>query len=174
MEKRLRQKVEQALAGILGPAEQLLVGTNGMHPKLAVGIGTMASILIGALAGSAIQTATDWGPTSIGPFAGAMLALVARWFYIFRSSYELQPAGAIPLIGLTDQRLIFIETDFWGRATGVTREFPISAVSDMALKKKFSGLSDTVLQTDDGRTLHYQIRYADRLKEEVDRLQSAS
>ena len=61
MEKRLRQKVEQALAGILGPAEQLLVGTNGMHPKLAVGIGTMASILIGALAGSAIQTATDWG-----------------------------------------------------------------------------------------------------------------
>ena len=174
MEKRLRQKVEEALAGMLGSSEQLLVGTNGMHPKLAVGIGTMASILVGALAGSAIQTATDWGPASIGPFAGAMLALLARWLYVFRSHSDLQPAGSIPLIGLTDQRLIFIETDFWGRATGATHEFPISAVSDMALKKKFSGLSDVILQTDDNRTINYQVRYANRIKTEIDRLQSES
>ena len=170
MEKRLRQKVEQALAGVLGPAEELLVGTNGMHPKLAVGIGTLVSILIGALAGSAIQAATEWGPTSIGPFVGVWAALLARWFYVFRSHSELQPAGAMPLIGLTDQRLVFIETDFRGRATGATHQFPISTVSEISLKKKLSGLSDAVVETGDGRTLHYQIRYADRIKSEIDRL----
>jgi hypothetical protein len=172
LENRLWQKVEEALAGMLGPSEPLLIGTNGLHPKLAVGVGTLASILVGALAGSAIQAATDWGPPSIGPFAGAMVVLVARWLYIFRSRSELQPAGAIPLIGLTNERLIFIETDFWGRATGVTLEFPIAGVSEMALKKKFSGLSDAILETDDNRVIHYQIRYGDRIKDEVDRLQS--
>jgi hypothetical protein len=172
LEKRLRQKVEEALAGLLGPSEQLLIGTNGLHPKLAVGVGTVASILIGALAGSTIQAAADWGPTSIGPFVGAMVALVARWLYIFRSRSELQPAGAIPLIGLTDARLVFVETDFVGRATGATHEFPIDGISEMSFKKKLSGLSDAVLETGDGRTLHYQIRYADRLKTEIDRLRS--
>ena len=143
-----------------------------MHPKLAVGIGTMATILIGALAGSAIQAATDWGPTSIGLFAGAMLALVGRWRYFFRSRSELQPAGAIPLIGLTDERLVFVETDFWGRATGATREFPISGVSEMSLTRKISGLSDVRLRTDDDRTINYQIRYADRIRAGIDKLQA--
>jgi hypothetical protein len=172
MEKRLRQKVEEALAGMLGPSEQLLVGSNGMNPRLALSVGTMVSILIGALAGSALQSATDWGPASIGPFLGAMGALVGRWIFISRSHSDTQPAGAIPLIGLTDQRLVFIATDFWGRATGGTFEVPISEVSEMTLKKRLSGLSDATLQTGDSRTINYQIRYADRIKDEIDRLQS--
>jgi len=171
LENRLRQKVEKALAGMLATSEHLLIGTNGLHPKLAVGVGTLASILIGALAGSAIQTATDWGPTSIGPFVGAIVALVARWLYIYRSRSELQPAGAIPLIGLTNRRVIFVETDLWGRSTGATHEFPVAGVSEMSLKKRLSGLSDAILETGDGRTLHYQIRYADRLKTEIEHLQ---
>jgi hypothetical protein len=172
MEKRLRQKVEEALAGLLGPGEELLVGTNGLHPKLAFSVGTLVSILIGSLAGSAFQAATEWGPTSVGPFVGAMAALLGRWIYVFRSRSELQLAGAIPLIGLTDQRLIFIETDFWGRTTGATHEFPISTVSDVALKRKLSGLAATDIEIDEDQTIHYQIRFGDRIKDEVDRLQS--
>ncbi|NNC91275.1 MAG: hypothetical protein HKN80_02160 [Acidimicrobiia bacterium] len=159
---------------MLGSGEELLIGTNAVHPKLALSIGSLASIFIGALAGSALQAATGWGPESIGPFLGAMGALVGRWLYIFRSTSELQPAGAIPLIGLTNQRLVFIETDVWGRATGTTHPFPISEVSEMALKRKPAGLSDTVLKTADDRVIQYRIRYADRIKEEIDRLQAES
>ena len=171
MEKRLRQKVEEALTGVLGPAEELLVGTNGMHPKLGFNIGTLVTILIGSLAGSAIQAATEWGPDSIGPFAGAMAAMLARWVYIFRSRSELQPAGAIPLIALTNQRLIFVETDLWGRAAGATVELAVAEVSVISLKRSLSGLADATLRTADNRTINYQIRYADRIKTEIEQLQ---
>jgi len=171
VEKRLRRKVEEALAGVLGASEQLLVGTNALHPKFAFGVGMMASILIGALVGSAVESATDWGPASLWPLTGAMVALVARWLYVFRRRSELQPAGAMPLVGLTTERLIFIETDFWGRATGATHTFPVSRVAEIALKKRLSGLFDAVLRTGDNQVIHYQIRYADRIKDEIDRRQ---
>jgi hypothetical protein len=172
VEKRLRQKLQLALAGVLAPGEQLLVASSGLHPKLAVGAGTLASIAVGSVAGLTIEAATGWGPTSWGPFLGAMTGMMVRWIFVLRSRSELQPAGGLPLIGLTDERLVLIETDFRGRATGATHEFPVAGVSEITLKKRLSGLSDTILRTDDSRTIHYQIRYAERIKVEIDRLQA--
>ena len=82
------------------------------------------------------------------------------------------PAGrCIPLIGLTDQRLIYVATDLWGRPTGSREELPIGEIENLFVKKRLLGLPNAVLEATDGRTMHYQIRYADRIAAEIERLQ---
>jgi hypothetical protein len=171
MEKRLREKVAQVLEGVLGPQEQLLIGTNGLHPRLMSGVSFYLTALVGALGGSAFQSATGWGTEALAPAAGVGLALVIRWLIVYRSRSDTQPAGAIPLIGLTDQRLIFVEIDFWGRATGTRHEMDITEMTDVFAKKRLLGLPNTVVEANDGRTIHYQIRYGDRIRDEIERLQ---
>ena len=170
MEKRLRKKVTEVLEGVLGSTEPLLIGTNGMHPRLTSGIGFYLTIVVGAVAGSALQSAFGWATNPLAPAIGIGAALVARWLYLFRAESVTQPAGAIPLIGLTDQRLIFVETDFWGRPTGSREEVALDNIDDFHVRRRMLSLPNTVLNATDGRTIHYQIRYADRIAKEIDRL----
>ncbi|MGI9628194.1 MAG: hypothetical protein ACR2QM_15280 [Longimicrobiales bacterium] len=172
MEKRLLTKVAGMLEGVLEPGEELLIGTNGLHPRLTSGPGFYLTALAGAILGTFIQSATGWGAEALGPGLGIGLALVGRWLYFFRSRSEEQPAGAIPLVGLTDQRLIFIVTDFWGRATGARHEVGLAEIADFSARKRFLGLPNTIIDVTDGRTIHYQVRYADRIQTEVERLKA--
>lgn len=174
MEKRLKKKVADVLAGVLTPNEELLIGTNGLHPRLTSGIGFYLTILVGATAGSALQSAFGWGTVALAPGIGIGVALVARWLYFFRARSTTQSVGAIPLIGLTNHRLIFVETDFWGRATGTRDELAIADLREVLVKKRLLGLPNTVIETADGRIIHYQIRYADRIKDEIERIQAES
>jgi hypothetical protein len=171
MEKRLTMKVADALDGVLGVNEQLLMGSNGLHPRLTSGIGFYLTVFVGAMLGSVFDSVVGWGALALAPAFGIGIALLARWLYLFRTRSDTQPVGAIPLIGLTDERLIFIETDFWGRATGTRDELAIADLKDVLVKKRLLGLPNTVIETADGRIIHYQIRYADRIAAEIDRLQ---
>ena len=164
----------QALAGVLGPNEQLLLGSNGLHPRLTSGIGFYLTVLVGATSGSVAQSAFGYGTVALAPAFGIGIALLARWLYFFRTRSATQPVGAIPLIGLTDKRLIFIETDFWGRSTGTREELAITDLREVLVKKRLLGLPNTVIETGDDRVIHYQIRYAGRIKNEIERLQADS
>jgi len=172
MEKRLKKKVADVLAGVLAPNEELLIGTNGLHPRLTSGIGFYLTILVGATTGSILQSAFGWGTVALAPGIGIGVALVARWLYFFQARSTTQPVGAIPLIGLTDDRLIFAETDFWGRPTGSREEVLIRDINDFYVRKRVLGLPNAILNAADGRTIHYQIRYADRMAAEIDQLRS--
>ena len=171
MEKRLKKKVADVLAGVLAPNEELLIGTNGLHPRLTSGIGFYLTILVGATAGSALQSAIGWGTVALAPGIGIGVALVARWLYFFRARSATQSVGAIPLIGLTNHRLIFVETDFWGRPTGFREEITIDEIKSVRVKKRLLGLPNTVLHTTDDRVIHYQVRYGDRIATEIDHIQ---
>ncbi|MBT8166013.1 MAG: hypothetical protein KJP22_02665 [Acidimicrobiia bacterium] len=171
MEKRLKEKVAKALEGVLGPNEELLIGSNGLHPRLTSGAGFYLTALIGALGGSLLQSTTGRGPEALAPAAGIGFALVVRWLIVYRSRSDAQPAGAIPLIGLTDQRLIYVATDFWGRPTGSREEWPIEEIENLFVKNRLLGLPNAVLEATDGRTIHYQIRYGHRVAAEIERLQ---
>lgn len=172
MEKRLKQKVEEALAGILEPNEPVLIGSNGFHPRLTTGIGFYLTILAGATTGSLLQSAFGWGTVALSPAFGVGVALLARWIYLFRTRSTTQPAGAVPLIGLTSARLIFIETDFWGRPSGELQEVRIGEIESLRVRKRLLSLPNAVLHTTDDRVIHYQIRYADRLRDEIEKLQA--
>lgn len=174
MEQRLKKKVAVVLAGVLAPNEELLIGTNGLHPRLTSGIGFYLTILIGATAGSALHSAFEWGTAALAPGIGIGVALVARWLYYFRVRSTTQSVGAIPLIGLTNDRLIFIETDFWGRPTGTRDELAIADIQEVLVKKRLLGLPNTLIETADGRIIHYQVRYADRIRSEIERIQAES
>jgi hypothetical protein len=172
MEKRLKKKVADVLAGVLAPNEELLIGANGLHPRLTSGIGFYLTILVGATTGSILQSAFGWSTVAVAPGIGIGVALVARWLYYFRARSKTQPVGAIPLIGLTDDRLIFVETDFWGRPTGSREEVLIRDINDFYVRKRVLGLPNAILNAADGGTIHYQIRYADRMAAEIDQLRS--
>jgi hypothetical protein len=172
MEKRLKKKVAEVLAGVLAPNEKLLIGTNGLHPRLTSGIGFYLTILVGATAGSALHSAFGWGTAALAPGIGIGVALVARWLYYFRVRSATQPVGAIPLIGLTNDRLIFVETDFWGRPTGTRNELAIADLQEVLVKKRLLGLPNTLIETADSRIIHYQVRYADRMRNEIERIRA--
>ncbi len=172
MEKRLLKKVAGVLEGVLRSHEQLLIGTNGFHPRLTSGLGFYVTALIGVVGGTLVQSATGWGTEALAPAVGVGLALLVRWLYIYRTTSDTQPAGATPLVGLTDQRLIFVQTDFWGRATGVRHEMSIAEMTDVFAKKRLLGLPTTIVEAGDGRTIHYQVRYGDRIAAEIERQQT--
>jgi len=172
MERRLKEKVAEALAGILEPNEPLLIGSNGFHPRLTTGIGFYLTILVGATTGSLLQSAFGWGTVALTPAFGVGLALLARWIHLFRTRSTTQPAGAVPLIGLTNARLVFIETDFWGRPSGERQEISISEIDSLQVRKRLLSLPNAVLHTTDDRVIHYQIRYADRIRDEIEKLQA--
>ena len=160
--------MERALGDKLGAGEQLLIASKGAHPRVTRSSGFLLVLLGGVGAGALVHITTGWWSEIALEMVGAAVAISAWWFYLAFGETARQPAGVWPLVALTNDRLVFFETDPLGRAKRTTHELPVRSITAVTVKKpKPFSWPQAVFQSDDGRRIEYDLKDAGAFKNEI-------
>lgn len=168
------KRVERALDGRLGADERLLVTSKGAHPRVTRSAGFLFTLLGGVAAGTILHITTGWWSEVALQTVGAASAMSAWWLYLTFVATAHQPAGIWPLVALTSDRLVFLETGPLGRAKRATHEMSVPSITAVTVKEpKLFSWPQAVFRSSDGRRIEYDLKDADNFKNEIARLADA-